>query len=204
MSRGRRERRVERLLSTPPSGQCATRTARRRRTGVRPGEQLRLRLASASLKFLEWIFEEVKEQYKIPGGWIYSQKNTSCQVLSFGKKDTIKIFRGEYGTIEGMHQLEEEESDADILKKYLAIHFPHKISPVIKKFLAQKHIIEILTKVISPNVKCMQSMLFVKGPGNGREAAIRGINDVGIKVITITDTTPIPHNGCRPPKKRRV
>ena len=46
--------------------------------------------------------------------------------------------------------------------------------------------------------------VFVKGPGNGREAAIRGINDVGIKVITITDTTPIPHNGCRPPKKRRV
>ena len=36
------------------------------------------------------------------------------------------------------------------------------------------------------------------------EAAIRGINDVGIKVVTITDTTPIPHNGCRPPKKRRV
>ena len=46
--------------------------------------------------------------------------------------------------------------------------------------------------------------VFVKGPGNGREAAIRGINDVGIKVVTITDTTPIPHNGCRPPKKRRV
>ena len=46
--------------------------------------------------------------------------------------------------------------------------------------------------------------VFVKGPGNGREAAIRGINDVGIKVVTITDTTPIAHNGCRPPKKRRV
>ncbi len=46
--------------------------------------------------------------------------------------------------------------------------------------------------------------VFVKGPGSGREAAIRGVDGAGIKVIKITDTTPIPHNGCRPPKKRRV
>lgn len=46
--------------------------------------------------------------------------------------------------------------------------------------------------------------VFVKGPGSGREAAIRGIDGAGIKVLKITDTTPIPHNGCRPPKKRRV
>ena len=44
----------------------------------------------------------------------------------------------------------------------------------------------------------------VKGPGSGREAAIRGIDNAGIKVMRIKDVTPIPHNGCRPPKKRRV
>ena len=44
----------------------------------------------------------------------------------------------------------------------------------------------------------------VKGPGSGREAAIRAIDNVGIKVTQIKDVTPIPHNGCRPPKKRRV
>ena len=46
--------------------------------------------------------------------------------------------------------------------------------------------------------------VFVKGPGSGREAAIRAIDGVGIKVNKIKDVTPIPHNGCRPPKRRRV
>lgn len=46
--------------------------------------------------------------------------------------------------------------------------------------------------------------VFVKGPGSGREAAIRAIDGAGIKVSKIKDVTPIPHNGCRPPKKRRV
>jgi small subunit ribosomal protein S11 len=46
--------------------------------------------------------------------------------------------------------------------------------------------------------------VFVKGPGAGRESAIRTINGVGIEVSEIVDVTPIPHNGCRPPKRRRV
>ncbi|MEA3344780.1 MAG: 30S ribosomal protein S11 [Chloroflexota bacterium] len=46
--------------------------------------------------------------------------------------------------------------------------------------------------------------VFVKGPGRGREAAIRALQGAGLKVLSITDVTPIPHNGCRPPKKRRV
>lgn len=46
--------------------------------------------------------------------------------------------------------------------------------------------------------------VWVKGPGNGRESAIRAISASGIEVNTINDVTPMPHNGCRPPKKRRV
>ena len=46
--------------------------------------------------------------------------------------------------------------------------------------------------------------LIVKGPGPGRESAIRAVQSMGIKVRSIVDTTPVPHNGCRPPKKRRV
>lgn len=46
--------------------------------------------------------------------------------------------------------------------------------------------------------------VFVKGPGAGRESAIRSIQNVGIEVTTIMDITPLPHNGCRPPKRRRV
>ncbi|MBK1641593.1 30S ribosomal protein S11 [Chromatium okenii] len=44
----------------------------------------------------------------------------------------------------------------------------------------------------------------VKGPGPGRESAVRALNNAGFKITSITDVTPIPHNGCRPPKKRRV
>lgn len=46
--------------------------------------------------------------------------------------------------------------------------------------------------------------VFVKGPGSGREAAIRQLQAAGLEVTTIKDVTPIPHNGCRPPKRRRV
>ena len=46
--------------------------------------------------------------------------------------------------------------------------------------------------------------VFVKGPGAGRESAIRTIQNLGIEITTIKDVTPLPHNGCRPPKRRRV
>jgi len=46
--------------------------------------------------------------------------------------------------------------------------------------------------------------VFVKGPGSGREAAIRALQTAGLQVTSIKDVTPIPHNGCRPPKRRRV
>ncbi|MGH8503136.1 MAG: 30S ribosomal protein S11 [Gammaproteobacteria bacterium] len=46
--------------------------------------------------------------------------------------------------------------------------------------------------------------VMVKGPGPGRESAVRALNNVGFKITNINDVTPIPHNGCRPPKRRRV
>ena len=46
--------------------------------------------------------------------------------------------------------------------------------------------------------------VFVKGPGSGREAAIRSLAAAGINIVSIRDVTPIPHNGCRPPKRRRI
>lgn len=46
--------------------------------------------------------------------------------------------------------------------------------------------------------------VFVKGPGSGREAAIRALQAAGLQVLSIEDCTPVPHNGCRPPKRRRV
>ena len=46
--------------------------------------------------------------------------------------------------------------------------------------------------------------IFVKGQGSGRETAIRAVKNIGLEIISIKDITPVPHNGCRPPKKRRV
>ena len=46
--------------------------------------------------------------------------------------------------------------------------------------------------------------VFVKGPGQGRESAIRAVQTAGLEIVSIKDVTPIPHNGCRPPKRRRV
>lgn len=57
-------------------------------------------------------------------------------------------------------------------------------------------------KALEIGVKEVKVM--VKGPGQGREAAIRTLNAVGLKIIAIRDVTPIPHNGCRPPKRRRI
>lgn len=54
------------------------------------------------------------------------------------------------------------------------------------------------------NLGLRRVKVYVKGPGNGREAAVRALAGVGIEVNEIVDVTPIPHNGCRPPKRRRV
>ena len=69
-------------------------------------------------------------------------------------------------------------------------------------FAAQQAAYEAAKKAMESGMQ--QCEVRVKGPGGGRESAIRAINNAGIRVIAIRDTTPIPHNGCRPPKRRRV
>ena len=60
------------------------------------------------------------------------------------------------------------------------------------------------TMKVAQGMGIQEVELFVKGPGPGRESAIRAVQSLGIKVRLIADLTPVPHNGCRPPKKRRV
>ena len=69
-------------------------------------------------------------------------------------------------------------------------------------FAAQQAASEVARKAIEAGMR--EAEVRVKGPGGGRESAIRAINQSGIRVTSIRDTTPIPHNGCRPPKRRRV
>ena len=58
--------------------------------------------------------------------------------------------------------------------------------------------------IVSFDLGLRKVKAYVKGPGNGREAAIRAVHGAGIEVTEIVDVTPLPHNGCRPPKRRRV
>lgn len=69
-------------------------------------------------------------------------------------------------------------------------------------FAAQQAASEAAKKAVEVGMREVE--VRVKGPGGGRESAIRAINQAGIRVTSIRDTTPIPHNGCRPPKRRRV
>ena len=69
-------------------------------------------------------------------------------------------------------------------------------------FAAQKAAEAVGDKVKIAGLESLE--IQVRGPGSGRESAIRGLNSKGFKITKITDVTPIPHNGCRPPKKRRV
>jgi phytanoyl-CoA hydroxylase len=103
-------------------------------------------------------------------GYLVADNMLSQNEIAELRKETASIFRGERGQIEGLHEVNSADSDADILKKYVAIHFPHKISPVIKNYLFHNSVVDTLTKIVSPNVKCMQSMLFVKAPGKAGQA----------------------------------
>lgn len=85
------------------------------------------------------------------------------------KKETVEIFRGNRGHVEGMLDVE-GLPDEEVLKKYVAIHFPHKISPMIRAYLSHPTVVKILTRIVSSNLKCMQSMLFVKGPGKAGQS----------------------------------
>lgn len=69
-------------------------------------------------------------------------------------------------------------------------------------FAAQLAAEQCAKKAMEHGLKAVE--IFVNGPGSGREAAIRSLQAVGLEISTIRDVTPIPHNGCRPPKRRRV
>jgi len=69
-------------------------------------------------------------------------------------------------------------------------------------FAAQLAATATARKAIEQGMK--QVAVFVKGPGSGRETAIRSLQSAGLEITSIKDVTPIPHNGCRPPKQRRV
>ena len=84
--------------------------------------------------------------------------------------EAAAICRGDRGSYKGWKGPHNEQNDDDVLGQYLCIHFPHKCSPIMKGFLAHRAIVEALTGFIGPDVKCMQSMLFIKAAGKPGQA----------------------------------
>jgi phytanoyl-CoA hydroxylase len=86
------------------------------------------------------------------------------------RAETVSICRGDRGAYGGLTPTAPGESDDDVLKRYLCIHFPHKISDAMRGYVAHAAYREVLTGLIGPNVKCMQSMLFIKASGKPGQA----------------------------------
>lgn len=80
------------------------------------------------------------------------------------KAEATQICRGTY-EIPGIAKSEEGETDEQCLAKYLCIHMPHKVSSIMGQYVRHPKVARVLAELISPNVKCMQSMLFIKPPG---------------------------------------
>ncbi|MBV7332346.1 phytanoyl-CoA dioxygenase family protein [Chloroflexi bacterium TSY] len=87
------------------------------------------------------------------------------------RAETLAICRGERGEVRGLEPVvPADESEEEVLHRYLCIHFPHKISGIMTKYLATPKMVDVLTQIVGPNVKCMQSMLFIKAAGKPGQA----------------------------------
>jgi chlorinating enzyme len=85
-------------------------------------------------------------------------------------EETVQICRGSRGAVSGLPPYDLGDSDDDVIQRTLCIHHPHKISGLIRGVMSHRSIVEVLTSVIGPNVKCMQSMLFIKSAGKPGQA----------------------------------
>jgi len=103
-------------------------------------------------------------------GYLVVENALSPQEIEQLRRETVRTCRGELGPVKGLPPFSPAESDDDVIQKTLCIHFPHKLSPLILDFMAHPVIVDVLTGVIGPNVKCMQSMLFIKSAGKPGQA----------------------------------
>lgn len=103
-------------------------------------------------------------------GFLVVEDALSQEEVEELRSEATAICRGERGDLPGHEPARPGESDEDVLHRYLCIHFPHKCSPTMEKYLAHPGMVEALTTVIGPNVKCMQSMLFIKAAGKPGQA----------------------------------
>ncbi len=90
--------------------------------------------------------------------------------LAAVRAEATAICRGLRGDVDGVASASAHDNDADVIRRYLCIHFPHKISPLMCDVASSPAIVDVLTKVVGPNIKIMQSMLFIKSEGKPGQA----------------------------------
>ena len=103
-------------------------------------------------------------------GFIIAENAVSPDRIEALRSDATAICRGNHGAFNGLLGHHENQTDEQVLRQYLCIHFPHKISEIMYEALAYPAMVEVLTGTIGPNVKCMQSMLFIKAAGKPGQA----------------------------------
>ncbi len=111
----------------------------------------------------------VKEFFDTNGYLVLENAFTPDEVEEL-KNETTQICRGERGELPDHPRADPSEPDADVLRRFLCIHFPHKCSEVMLRAIHNQPTVDILTNVVGPNVKCMQSMLFIKASGKPGQA----------------------------------
>lgn len=103
-------------------------------------------------------------------GYLVIENALSMAEVEALRQETARICAGEVGQVNGAEPRKPGESDDEVLRRFLCIHFPHKISQVMHDALAHPNVVDALTQIISPNVKAMQSMLFIKAAGKPGQA----------------------------------
>ncbi|MCE2488520.1 MAG: phytanoyl-CoA dioxygenase family protein [Anaerolineae bacterium] len=109
------------------------------------------------------------DDYREKGYLVVADALTSEEIGQL-RAETARICRGARGSLRNGLTHSPQESDEEVIRQYLCIHFPHKISPLMRAQLAHPAIVRVLTQIIGPDVKCMQSMLFIKSAGKPGQA----------------------------------
>jgi ectoine hydroxylase-related dioxygenase (phytanoyl-CoA dioxygenase family) len=103
-------------------------------------------------------------------GYLVLRDVLDADLLDRMRAESIAICRGRRGEIQGLEPARPDENDLDVLRRYLCIHFPHKLSSLARDVALLPQAVAALTTVIGPNVKLMQSMLFIKSEGKPGQA----------------------------------
>jgi phytanoyl-CoA hydroxylase len=115
------------------------------------------------------IDSELTSRYHRDGYLVLAEALGSDEVRAL-REEAVRICRGERGAVDGVQPPAAGEPDQLVVRRYLCIHFPHKLSALMRRTVAHPVVVDALTQVIGPDVKAMQSMLFIKSEGRPGQA----------------------------------